>query len=383
MVKTFLKAAAVVALLVGCKPHLDDAVSLVTTARVLAVRTEVVGANAPGANAPGAGVAAREAEARITESVTLSALFVDGAGVVTPSPLAWSFCDDRKPLAELGPVNPRCLDVAATGLTALGVGSTAMGDLPTDACQQFGPDAPQPQAGQPPGRPVNPDPSGGYYQPIRVLVPGADGPTITIAETRVLCTLASFSSDVVAAYRQRYHRNSNPEVAAFGIKGAAAPWAASDANGTSNPVGVGQRLELEVSWPDCPVTDTAGDGVCGPEETGTTCGTCGPGIAVTRDDCCVDVNCTHARGCSGAERYARLDPASGVLVARRESMAVAWFATAGTFAIERAGRDNDDLAVTSDNTWQAPDAPGLVTMWVVLRDERGGVGWRQVTLDVR
>jgi hypothetical protein len=378
MVKTFVAAGAVVAMLAGCKPRLDDAVSLVTTPRVLAVRTEVVGANAPGVTA-----AAREAEARITESVALKALFVDGSGELTPSSLAWTFCDDRKPLAELGPVNPRCLDVAATGGTPLGTGNAVTGDIPADACQQFGPDAPQPQAGQPQGRPVDPDPSGGYYQPIRLFVPGADGPTITIGETRVLCTLASFSSDVVAAYRQRYHRNSNPEIASLGLKGAPAPFAAADANGTSNPVGAGQRLELEVSWPDCPVTDTAGDGVCGPEETGTTCGTCGPGIGVTRDDCCVDVNCTHARGCAGAERYVRLDPASGVLVARREAMAVAWFATAGTFTIDRAGRGNDDLTVTSDTTWQAPDAPGSVTMWVVLRDERGGVGWKQVTLDVR
>jgi hypothetical protein len=231
---------------------------------------------------------------------------------------------------------------------------------------------------------VDPDPSGGYYQPTRVLAPGPDGPTVTIAETRIQCTLASFSPDVVAAYQQRYHRNSNPEIAGLGIKGAPAPWVAVDAaNAAPNQVGVGQRLALEVSWPACPTADAVDDGVCGPDETGTACGTCGADVVVTRGDCCVDTNCAHARGCAGAERYVRLDPASGALVDMREAMAVAWYATGGAFDFDRAGRSGDDLATTSDNTWRAPDAPGTVSLWVVLRDERGGVGWKQYALDVR
>jgi hypothetical protein len=383
MVKTLMASGAVVAVLAaGCKPNLDDTVSIVTTPRVLAVRSELLVTN-DGGMAP-LSPAAQEAEAKITENIKLTALFVDQSGPVTPSPLDWAFCDERKPLAELGPVNPLCLNVDGDWFTPLGTGSEVTGVIPTDACQQFGPDAPQPRSGQPPGRPVDPDPSGGYYQPTRLLAPGTDGPTIAIGETRILCTLASFSPDVVAAYQQRYHRNSNPEVVSLGVKGAPAPWvAAADANGTPNQVAVSQHLALEVSWPSCPTADAADDGVCGPDETGTTCGTCGLGVGLSRGDCCVDVNCKHARGCAGAERYVRLDPASGALVDRREAMAVAWFATGGAFDFDRAGRSNDDLAATSDNAWHAPDTPGIVTMWVVLRDERGGVGWKQYTLDVR
>jgi hypothetical protein len=390
MVKNLVMSLAVVAALVaGCKPTLDDTVSIVRTPRVLAVRSELAElADLPVTGAggmAGAAPSASEAEAKITEHVKLTALFVDPSGPVIPAPLDWAFCGDRKPLAELGPVNPSCLATAGDWFTPLGVGGEVTGAIPANACQQFGSDTPNPLAGQPPGRRVDPDPSGGYYQPTRLVAPGLDGPLITIAETRIQCTLASFSPDVVAAFQQRYHRNSNPEVLTLGVKGAPAPFVAdADANGTSNQVGVGQRLALEVSWPSCPTTtDAADDGVCGPDETGTTCGTCGPDVVVSRGDCCVDVNCKHARGCGGAERYVRLDPVSGALVDRREAMAVAWYATGGAFDFDRAGRSGDDTATASDNAWQAPDTPRLVIMWVVLRDERGGVGFKQFTLDVR
>jgi hypothetical protein len=382
VVKTSKVGVVIVAALLaaGCKPHLDDAVSLVTTARVLAVRSELVVTGAAGA----APAPTSEAEARPMETIQLTALFVDGSGAATPSSLDWAFCGARKPLAELGPVSPSCLAATGDWFTPLGTGGVVSGALPANACQQFGSDAPTAKPGEPSGRRVDADGSGGYYQPIRVLDSATGVPTIAIGETRLLCTLASFSPDVVAAYQQRYHRNANPEVASLGVVGDPAPWVvASGAGGPTNHVGVGARVALEVSWPACPTADVADDGVCGPDEVGTSCGTCGAGVAVTCGDCCLDVNCTHARGCAGAERYVVLDRASGALVDRRESIAVAWYATAGAFDFDRAGRGNDDLATTSDDAWQAPDAPGPVTMWVVLRDERGGVGWKQYVLDVR
>lgn len=57
-----------------------------------------------------------------------------------------------------------------------------------------------------------------------------------------------------------------------------------------------------------------------------------------------------------------------------------------------AGSVEDDLAytrtsfgaqVTPEFTWYLPDTPGLYTVWVVLRDNRGGVGWIERTVDVR
>jgi hypothetical protein len=373
-------AAALAALGGGCKPSLDDVVSIVAAPRVLAVRSELVVADASGtAPAP-----TTEAEARPTEAVKLRALHVDGGGAVATSSLDWAFCDERKPLAELGPVSPACLAATGDRFAPLGAGDEVTGAMPRDACQQFGPDTPQSKTGEPPGRPVDADGSGGYYQPLRLLDPTGAGEAVTLGMTRVLCTLASSSPDVVAAYQQRYHRNANPEVASLGVVGASAPWVAADgAPGATNAVAVGEHLALEVSWAACPTMDVADDGVCGPDETGTTCGTCGADVTVNRRDCCVDVNCVHARGCAGAERYVVLDRASGTLVDRRESIAVAWYATGGAFDFDRAGRGNDDPATVSDDGWRAPDAPGRVTMWVVLRDERGGVGWKTYALDVR
>jgi hypothetical protein len=382
MVKQLIKSfALLLGMVAGCKPNLQDTVSIVTASRVLAIRSQLLVSDDAGSPPP---LAAGEAEAKPAEGVTLTALYIDGSGPVTTSSLDWAFCHERKPLAELGPVSPLCLEVAGDWFTPLGVGNEVTGAVPKDACQQFGSDAPQPEPGQPPGRPVDPDPTGGYYQPIRLLAPGGDGPTVTIGETRILCTLASFSPDVVAAFQQRYHRNTNPVVSSLGVVGAPAPWsAASDANGTPNVVAVGQRVALEMAWASCPTADAPSDEVCGPDETGTSCGTCGAAVAISHDDCCVDINCTHAKGCAGAERYVVLDAASGALVDRREAMAVAWFATGGTFAFDRAGRSNDDPATTSDNAWQAPATPGTVTMWVVLRDERGGVGWEEYKVDVQ
>jgi hypothetical protein len=369
--------ALALALLGACKPNLDDVVSTITSPRVLAVQSQLVVAPASGA---GPGAPSDEAEVRPAETLQLTALSVGPAGRTTGAELDWAFCNARKPLAELGPVSRDCYAASGDWFTAIGTGDTVSGALPRTACQSFGSDAPQPKLGEPPGRPVDPDPTGGYYQPTRARAPDLAPESVTIAETRLLCTLASFSPEVVAAYQQRYHRNTNPAIAAFGVAGAPAPWAEAPA---PNTVAAGALVPLEVSWPACPTVDVPDDGVCGPDETGTACGTCGPDVAQTRHDCCVDTNCVHALGCRGAERYVALDVATGALVDRREAVSVAWFATGGAFDADRTGRRADDFAAASDNTWRAPAAAGPVTLWVVLRDDRGGVGWKEYAVDVR
>jgi hypothetical protein len=87
-------------------------------------------------------------------------------------------------------------------------------------------------------------------------------------------------------------------------------------------------------------------------------------------------------GCTGAERYAGFDLGSQSVVDRREAIAVAWFATGGTFDADRTGRVSSDLTNTSDNGWKAPEARGLVHIWIVLRDDRGGVGWAHYPVHV-
>ena len=62
---------------------------------------------------------------------------------------------------------------------------------------------------------------------------------------------------------------------------------------------------------------------------------------------------------------------------------VSWFASSGTFTDAHTGREEagpDDPS--SDNTWLAPATPGAVFLWIVLRDDRGGVAWKGYRVDV-
>lgn len=86
---------------------------------------------------------------------------------------------------------------------------------------------------------------------------------------------------------------------------------------------------------------------------------------------------------ASAESYVTFDPAAQTVVSRRESMRVSWFATAGSFEDDRTGRDEADLATTTENTWTAPSTPGAVHLWRVLRDARGGAAVTHDVLDVR
>jgi hypothetical protein len=64
-------------------------------------------------------------------------------------------------------------------------------------------------------------------------------------------------------------------------------------------------------------------------------------------------------------------------------MRVSWFATAGSFSDDRTGREEHDLATFSDVQWTAPSTPGVVHLWVVLRDARGGVDWSSFDVTVQ
>jgi hypothetical protein len=345
VVPGLVAGATCLALASACKPDLDQTISLVTDPSVLAIQSD-------------------PAEAAPTTSVKYRALYVDRSGTIPNGGLRWDFCEARKPLADLGPVNAKCEQTAGDWFVSLGDGEQVAGTIPPDACKLFGPDVPPPVPGQPQGRPVDPDTTGGYYDPIRILAPSSPTP-ITIDETRLSCGAGVIPAEVGVEYQHRYHANTNPVVAWLAVAGARAPLVASD-QGT-NPVPAGAHVTLELAWASCPTTDACGDGVCGPDETSTTC----------------EADCTIAGGCSGAERFVVFDLNVQAIVVDRESMAVAWYTTGGSFDADRTGRDATDLATTSDNGWTAPTVAGNVHLWVVLRDDRGGVGWAEYVFDVR
>jgi len=346
-------AALAAMLAAACKPSLDQTVSIVAEPTVLAVRSD------PPEAVP----------TPPDNDVKLTALYVDGSGSIASAPVSWAFCTARNPLANLGPVSPECVQASGAWFVPLGVGTEVSGALPVDGCIQFGPQVPQPVMGQPPGRPVDPDPTGGYYQPVRVLAASDAGVSITVAETRLSCGLAGGVGNVAADYEKRYHFNANPKVASLSLVGAASSTTAlsPDDQGAENPVQAGAHVALRAAWADCPTTDVCGDGFCGPDETVESCAS----------------DCTMPVGCTGAERYAGFDLGTQSVVERREAIAVAWFATGGAFDDDRTGRVSSDIATTSDDGWQAPAQPGLVHMWVIVRDDRGGTGWAGYTFDVR
>jgi hypothetical protein len=341
-------AAAVLAL--SCRPTLDQTISIISEPTVLAVRSD-------------------PPEAPTMNDVEFTALYVDGSGAIASAPVSWAFCTARNPLANLGPVNPQCLQASGSWFVPVGVGLQATGAIPDNACRQFGPDVPQPMMNQPQGRPVDPDSTGGYYQPVRVLAPGAAGPSSTIGDTRLSCGLANAIGNVSAEFAKRYHVNTNMAVASLSVSGgaSASSMLSTDAKGATNPVQAGTHMMLSAAWAACPTMDVCGDGFCGPDETAQSCPS----------------DCTTPKGCTGAERYANFDLETQSVIDQREAIAVAWFATGGTFDEDRTGRDSTDLTATSDNGWLAPAQPGLVHMWVVLRDDRGGTGWAEYAFDVR
>jgi hypothetical protein len=422
----FVAISGVVA--VACAPNLDDTVSVLgATPTVLAVN-------------------ANPAEAPAQSPVTYTALVADSVGQVSGDSLQWDYCNARNPLRNLGPVNTSCVEPGGGPFVFIGNGAHVGGaaaEVPSLACANFGPNPPPVQDGSVDGsvgRPVDPDTTGGYYQPVSVFLPGG-APEVTLYPMRVSCGFSGATQTASAVLKAQYHLNVNPEVLSLTVVQDDASGMAlmpDTTPGTAISVSAGQALTFRVAWPACPLVDVCGDGVCGANEAVTELGDAGVGTINCPGDCspppscasftldagpeedagtlnCVPplyaagqgvscpndceglvggcpagceipagcpADCKNPRGCAGAERYVNLDLTTENAVYQREGIHVSWYATAGTFDNDRTGRDGTDDATTSDNGWTAPEAPGPVHLWVVLRDDRYGVGWAGYAIDV-
>jgi hypothetical protein len=332
---------------VSCVPNLDTDESRVAAARVLAVRAE-------------------PAEARPGTAVRYSALVADRGGTRRDGFMGWFYCLAQKPLAELGPVARTCLSPSSEQLASLGEGVSVRGSIPKDTCALFGPNVPQPPPGEEPSRPVDPDGTGGYKQPIMLAVDGGEGERLNLFEQRISCDLPGVSADTAAEYRLRYHTNENPRLSALSVTRASGE-SVTVHDGELLELESAERIEISAQWPRCPESDECGDDVCGPDETRVSCA----------------ADCASPTSCEGAERYLYYDAQQRALTVRRESMRLSWYAGAGTFAEERTGRDEQETAAHSENSWTAPHGSGETTLWVVLRDARGGVGSFELPIDVR
>jgi hypothetical protein len=333
--------------ILACNPVFDDRFSFVDAPRVLAVQSS------PAQVVPGM-------------SASYQVLVVNSKGTVASPRVDWSFCTQAKPINELNDVASDCFGTGDV-VQPFAMGPTAIGTIPSIACRQFGPDIPVTMPGEPSARPTDADTTGGYYQPLILTVQDAGQTISTLAETRITCALANSDSDEDAEYQARTKTNQNPQLSSVTVTSmAGAPLTdAADPDPLSIPKAT--KITLRASWPSCPAMPSCGDGMCTSGETAIDC----------PDDCTTPV------GCPGPEEYAYLDPAQGSLVDRHESMRVSWFATQGDFDDDHTGRlEEEYMTTTSDNTWTAPTSPGMVFIWVVLRDDRGGVDFHSYQVQV-
>lgn len=281
-------------LAVACEPDLGQRESLITRMRVLAVRGD-------------------PPEAKKDVVVRYSMLLATPEGAITTN-AAWSYCRAPKFLTENGAVTARCTQEDGP-LQPLGVGPSVEAAIPSDVCAIFGPEIASDDL-----RPRDPDVTGGYYQPVRVALPGTD---VAFGLQRVYCGLGNAGNRDVADYTARYKPNENPVLGRFTIDGI-----------ETDAVSAGARVRLRQEWP------------------------------VT-------------------ESFLVYDLAAQRMVERRESMRLSWFTTAGVLDRDRTGRSEEELETFTENDFTAPTATGPVSLFVVLRDARGGVAFAAHTVMVR
>jgi hypothetical protein len=304
----------------GCKPDLGPTSSLVQNPRIIAVR------GTPPEALPGA------------VKVTYDFLEVSPTGRISATG-DWMLCTTPKSTAETGLVANGCL---TDGGVDLGPGTTIETKLSPNACALFGPQPPPPQKGQPPGRPQDPDITGGFYQPIRIdRPPPGDGGLRGFGLERVACAIPGLPPDVAKAIRDGYHLNQNPVLAQVtaALDGGTPVTLIPASDGGEAPISMqippGTGLNLVASWT--------------PES---------------------------------AESYTIYDITTHSVVTQREAMRVSWFSGSGTFALDTSGRLEAELETTADNQWTAPNDAGPIHFWAVLRDSRGGTDFAEYQIEV-
>jgi hypothetical protein len=105
-------------------------------------------------------------------------------------------------------------------------------------------------------------------------------------------------------------------------------------------------------------------------------------------------------GADSAETFLVWNVVTLTLDMQRESLRVSWFATGGSFEHDVTGHAGGAVAgdagadaatsvaaetevpTSTQNVWHAPETPGPVYLWAVLRDNRGGVDFAAFEIDV-
>jgi len=283
----------------GCDEPLDRRLAIIDEPRLLAILAE-------------------PAEAKPGETVTYNALVASPDGPIAMPP-HWAFCTAGKPPTEDNVVSPACL--TDEEIVDLGTQTAISAMLPANACRVFGPEVPDVGF-----RPRDPDPSGGYFQPIRADV----GELRAFGLSRITCNLPDAPLEVSREYRDRYAPNISPGLVELAIStrdGLGVPYDDVPANA---------ELVLEVAWTSASV-----------------------------------------------EPYVWYDRSNARLVDRVEAMRVSWYATAGELLVDATATVEGDGAPSVTTSYRAPSTPGPAWLWIVLRDSRGGIATQTIPLTIR
>jgi hypothetical protein len=345
---SFAPLFVLLALTSACVPEFDTDLSKLEQPQLLAISSD-------------------PAEAAAQKPLTLNALVAVPEGQAAPR-VNWTMCLARKPLTELGPVNPLCFGAAndepGAQVVDLGRGTSVGATLDKDICKLFGPLRPAPMGNEGAGRPADPDITGGFYQPFVAHL----GDATTLGSVRIDCDLANVNLEQSRNYRKQYRRNENPRISELTrlTDRAAEPFEADTA-----PLQIrsGERLTLRAGWDECSTESRCGDGLCTANEDSTNCS----------EDCAGEL-----RGCTGAEPYVWYNGQRQRIEPRREGITVAWYASRGHFEGEQTGLDESETPDRSftENTYIADAQPGPATLWLVIRDTRGGQSWEIRHLEV-
>jgi hypothetical protein len=343
MRRLFLFAAlgALTSLAAGCKPNLGTAPSVIIKPRFLAVR-------------------GTPPEAGENGMVTYDALVVDPTGTIAAPAINWAQCLQPNPPANGNDVSINCLpgQVGAEGGVITPDDTTVPAPtfaaaIPSNACTLFGPEAPPPMKGQPPQRPADPDTTGGFYQPVRAV--WSDTGLVAFALERVTCNLANAPTEIATKYATEYLPNQNPVLAdvLFDPAVAAAPLYAAGQAPAVATIGANQAVTLQADF-----------------------------------------------SADSAETFLVWNVVTLTLDMQRESLRVSWFATGGSFEHDvtghaggavagdggvdaaTSGAGQADVPTSTQNVWHAPETPGPVYLWAVLRDNRGGIDFAAFEIDV-
>ena len=163
------------------RPSLGPGDALITSTRILAVRAD-------------------PAEADPGTQVTFTSLVASPSGTVASAAIAWSFCDG----AEAADGEQRRLERVLDGVRAR-LGRHGADDHRNLAGRRLLALRSRHHLGR--SAPDDPDGTGGYYQPLRLDLAGAD---VAFELARIHCDLPDADATVASAFAAAYRPNQNP-----------------------------------------------------------------------------------------------------------------------------------------------------------------------------